>query len=117
MNPASTATLGLIGIAPLDLNVEEQNCTHNFIVCAKLKHYFILGLESAQRCIIAVDWDDNGKLFLRHKGKKIATSLKTNDSGQQTRASSKISTDEQEIHLLTTTTVTIPPYYISLVLL
>ena len=37
VNTTSRATLGPIGIAPLDLNIEEQNFTHNFIVCTKLK--------------------------------------------------------------------------------
>ena len=32
--------LGPIGIASLDLNTEEQNFTHNFIVCTKLKQHF-----------------------------------------------------------------------------
>ena len=81
---ASTHTMcySLIGISPLDLNIEEQNFTHNFIVCTKLKQYFILGLNFAQRYKIGIDWDINRKLFLRHEGKQIAISLKTSDSGQ-----------------------------------
>ena len=49
VNIASGATLGPIGIAPLHLNIEEQNFTHNFIVCTKLKQNLILGLHFAQR--------------------------------------------------------------------
>ena len=46
--------------------------------------------------------------------------MKTNDFGQWTIASPKISTDEQieivqRIHLITANTVTIPPYHISTV--
>ena len=39
VNIASRATLCPIGIAPLDLNIEEQNFTHNFIVCTKMKQH------------------------------------------------------------------------------
>ena len=81
LNTASRATLGFIGIAPLDLNI-EQNFTHNFTVCTKVKQHLILDLDFAQRYKIRIDWGIIGKLFLRHEGKKIATSLKTNDSGQ-----------------------------------
>ena len=79
MNTANRATLGPIGIAPLDLNTEEQNFIHNFIVCTKSKQNLILGLDFAQRYKIGIDWYINGKLFLRHEGKKRKTSLKTND--------------------------------------
>ena len=82
MNTTSQATLGPIGIAPPDGNVDEQNFMYNFIVCTKLKQNLILGLDFTQRYKIGINWDINGKLFLRHGGKKIATSLKTNDSGQ-----------------------------------
>ena len=74
VNTARRATSGPIGIAPLDLNVEEQNSAHNCIVCTKLKQNLILGLDFAQRYKIGNDWDINGKLFLRCKGKRIATS-------------------------------------------
>ena len=37
VNTANGVTLGRIGTAPLDLNTEEQNFTHNSIVCPKLK--------------------------------------------------------------------------------
>ena len=47
VNTASGATLSPIQIAPLDLNLEEQNFTHNIIVCTKLKQHLILGLDSA----------------------------------------------------------------------
>ena len=91
VNTASRATLGPIGIAPLDLNIETQNfLTHNFIVCTKLKQNLILGLNFAQRYKIGIYWDINGKLFLRTKGKNIATSLKTSDSGQLTIVSLNI---------------------------
>ena len=83
VNATSRATLGPVGIAPLDLNIEEQNFTHYFIGCTKLKQNLILGLHFAQRYKICIDWDINRKLFLRCKGKKIPTYLKTNDSGQQ----------------------------------
>ena len=82
MNSASRTTLYPAGIAPLDLNIEEQNLTHNFIVCTKLKQNLILGLNFAHRYKIGINWDIDGKLFLRYEGKKIATSLKTNDSKQ-----------------------------------
>ena len=36
-----------------------------------------------------------GKLFLRHEGKKLATSMKTNDLEQQTIASLEISVGKQ----------------------
>ena len=50
----SGATLGPIGIAPLDLDTEEQNIIHNFIVCIKLKQNLILGLDFAQRYKIGI---------------------------------------------------------------
>ena len=95
VNTTGRATLGPIGIGHLDMNIEEQNFTHNFIVCIKLKQNLILGLNFAQRYKIGIDWDINGKLFLRHKVKKIATSLKTNDFGQKTVALLKMSTHRQ----------------------
>ena len=55
VNTAIEATLGPIGIALLDVNIEEQNFTHNFIVCTKLKQPFILGLDFAQRNKIGID--------------------------------------------------------------
>ena len=75
--------------------MEEQYFTYNFVVCAKLKQHLILGLDFAQRYKIRIDWDINEKLFLRCEGKKIASSLKTINSGQWMIASLKISTDEQ----------------------
>ena len=86
----------------------------------KFKQNLILGLTFAQRYKIGTDLDINGKLFLRGKVKKIANSLKTNESGQWTKASLKISTNGQnEIEpktcLITTIAVTIPPHHISIV--
>ena len=72
VNAASRATLSPIGIAPINLNIEEQNFTHNFIVCSKLKQHVMLGLDFALRYKISIDLDTNGKLFLRCEGKKIA---------------------------------------------
>ena len=120
LNTTSGTTLGPIGKAFLDLNIDEQNFTHNFIVCTKLKQKSILGLSFAQRYKIGIDLDINEKLFLRHEGQKIATSLKTNDYGQWTIALLKISTNgkneiDSKICLITTTTVQIPPQDISLV--
>ena len=89
INTVIGATLGPIGIAPLDMNIEEQNSTHNFVVCTKLKQHLILGQDFVQRYKIGIDWDIKGKLFLRCKGKKIASSLKTIDSGQWMIASLK----------------------------
>ena len=80
VNTASRATLGQNRKAQQDLNIEEQNFAGNFIVCTKLKQHLVLGLDFAQRYKITIDWDINGKLFLRCKGKKIACSLKTVDS-------------------------------------
>ena len=48
LNTASGGTSGPIGIAPLDLNI-EQYFAHNFTMCTKLKQHLILGLELAQR--------------------------------------------------------------------
>ena len=44
VNTTSGAILGPIGITPLDLNIEEQHFTHNFIVCIKLKQNLIYAL-------------------------------------------------------------------------
>ena len=57
---------------------------------------------------------------MRHEDKKIASSLKKNDSGQRIIVSLKISTDEQneteqKLGLITTNTVTILPHHIFLV--
>ena len=100
VNATRRAILGPIGTAPLHLNLEEQNLTHNFIVCTKLKQNLILDLTFAQRYKIAIDWDINGNFFLICDDKKIATSLKTNDSGQWTIALLNILSDGQnEIEL------------------
>ena len=36
----------------------------------KWKQHLILGLDFAQRYRLGIDWDMNGKLFLRNEGKK-----------------------------------------------
>ena len=77
VNTASGGTLGPIGIAPLELNIDDQNFVYSFIVCTKLKQHLILRLDLAQRCRIGIDWEKYGILFLRCEGKKIATSMKT----------------------------------------
>ena len=53
VNTANRAILGPIGIAPLDLNI-EQNVTHNFIACTKLKKTLNLGLDFAQGYKISI---------------------------------------------------------------
>ena len=63
VNTASGTTLGPIQIAPLELNTDDQNFVHNFVVCTKLKQHLILGLDFAQRYRIGMDWDMYGKLF------------------------------------------------------
>ena len=67
VDTASRATLGPIGIAPLELSIDYQNFAHIFIVCTKLKQHLILGLDIAQRYRIGTDWDMYGILFLRNK--------------------------------------------------
>ena len=110
LNTASGATSGPTG---------KILCIN--LVCAqKLKQHLILRLDFAQRFKKGIDWDINGKLFLRSKGKKISPSMRTNDFGQWMIDSLKISTDEhneteQKLCLITTNTVTIPPQHISLV--
>ena len=94
--------------------------SHIILSCPKLKQNLILGLDFSQRYKMSIDWDINRKIFLRCKGKKIATSLKSSDTGQWTIALLKISTNWQtEIELkktcLITTTVTIFPHHISIV--
>ena len=91
----SRATLGPTGIAPLDLNIDNQNFMHNFVVCTKLKQHLILGLDFAQRFRVGIDWDTSGNFFLRHEGKKITCSMKTHNFGQQVITSLKISADKQ----------------------
>ena len=117
VNTASRATLAPIGIAPPNLNIKEQNFTHNFIVCTKLKQHLVLGLDFAQKYKLVIDWEINEKLFLRCKGKKIATSLK--DHWLWTTDNSFIKNFnrweqwEQKTDLITSTTVIIPPPHIS----
>ena len=82
INTVSGVTLTLIWIAPLDLDIEDQNFTHNFIVFTKLKWHLILELDFSQRYKIGIDWDSNGKLFLRCKGMQTTSSMKTDDFGQ-----------------------------------
>ena len=36
VNTASGGTLGLIGIAPLKLNIDNQNFAHNSVACTKI---------------------------------------------------------------------------------
>ena len=59
----------------------------------------------------------NEKLFLKHKGKEIASSMKTNNFVQWTVASLKYQKEnktEQKLCLITTNTVTIQRYQISI---
>ena len=76
MNTASGTTLGQIGIYPSKLNIDDQICVHNFIICTKLKQPLIFRLNFNQRYWTGIDWDMSGTLFLRHEGKKIATFMK-----------------------------------------
>ena len=55
VNSASGATLGPIGIAPLDLNIKDQTFTHNFIAWTRLKQHLLLGLNFALRYKIEID--------------------------------------------------------------
>ena len=48
VNTFHGTTLGPIGIAPLDLNIDDQIFMQNFIACTKFKQHLILGLEFAQ---------------------------------------------------------------------
>ena len=41
---ASGTTLGLTGIVPLKMNIEEHSFEHKFIICTKLKQPLIIGL-------------------------------------------------------------------------
>ena len=63
VNTVRRATLRPIGIASLELNIDNQNFTHNILVCSKLKQHQILGLHFTQRYRIGIDWDMYGKLF------------------------------------------------------
>ena len=58
-------------------------------MCTELKQHLILGLDFAQRYKIGIDWDINGKLFLKCRGGKKASSMKTINSGQWMIASLK----------------------------
>ena len=44
VNTASGGMLGPIGIAPLELNIDDQNVVHNFIMCMKLKNIYFCDL-------------------------------------------------------------------------
>ena len=63
VNTASRAILGPIGIAPLGLNINDQNFVHNFIVCTKSKDHLISGLDFTQRYSLGKDWGMYGKSF------------------------------------------------------
>ena len=76
-----------------------------------------MGLDFTQRYRIGIDWDRYGKLFLRYKGKKIATSTKTINLEQWTIAFLETSPGkqhetDQKLCLITNNTITIPPYHI-----
>ena len=86
VNTASGTTLGPIGITSLELNIDDQICVHNFIICTKLKQPLIMGLNFAQRYQIGMDWDMYGTSFLRHEGKNIDISMKTTNPDQWTIA-------------------------------
>ena len=77
----------------------------------KLKHHLILGLDVVEKYRIGLDWDMYWKLFLRCQGRKIATSMKINNLDQHTGKQNKT---EKKLHLITSNTVTIPPYHISI---
>ena len=64
-------------------------------MCKKQKQLLIVGLDFAQRYKIGVHWDADGTLFLRYKGKSIATAMKTDNPCQQTIAFLEISVAEK----------------------
>ena len=45
INTASGTTLGLTGITPVELNIDNQIVVNNFVICTKLKQPLILGLN------------------------------------------------------------------------
>ena len=111
VNTASGTTLGPIGITSLELNIDDQISVHNFIICTKLKQALFLGHNVAQRYRIGIDWDIYGPLFLRHEGKKIATSMKMTNPGQCMIAfletpSDKPQDTDQELFLMANHTAT-----------
>ena len=57
VNTAGGATLGPIGIALIEVSIDDHNFVHNFIVCTQLKKHLILGLDFTQRYRIGIDWD------------------------------------------------------------
>ena len=68
--------LGLIGIVSLAPDINNHTFVLNFITCKKLKQLLILGLDFAKTYKIGVDWYTYGTLFLRYKGKRIASTMK-----------------------------------------
>ena len=122
INTASRTTLGPIGIVPLILNINDYIFIHNLIIHKKLRQQFIIGLNFAQRYKIGVDWDAYGTLFLRYKGKKIATVMrKSNPCWQsvallETLVSDTWAKDERKC-FVTNNTFAISPYHVSIILL
>ena len=57
INTASGTFLGPMGIAPLELNIDNHIFVHNFTIYTKLKEPLIWGLDFAQRYRIGVDTD------------------------------------------------------------
>ena len=69
----------------------NRNCsTRTVYGWIKILHIILLyapnwsNIQFAQRCRIGLDWDMYWKLFLQYEGKKIATSMKTNNTEQWT---------------------------------
>ena len=112
VNTASGTVLGPIGIAHLELNIDDHIFVHNFIICTKLKQPLFLGLTFAQRYGIEIDWEMYGTLFLRCECKKITTSMKMTNPDQWTIVFSETPSDktqeiDHKLHLMTNHTVTV----------
>ena len=83
VNTASGTTSDLIGILSLTLYINDHSSAQNFIICKKLKHLLIVGLDFAQRYKIGLERDAYGALFLIFEGKKIATAMEKGSPHQQ----------------------------------
>ena len=60
-----------IGIVMVNLEINNKQFEHTFIVCQNLQQPLLFGMDSPRNYRIGIDRDHDGVSYLRHQGRKL----------------------------------------------
>ena len=113
------------GIAKVTLKINDKQFEHSFIVCQNLKQPLLFGMDFTQNYRIGIDWDHNGVLYLRHRGRKLISEWSNGSISNPNcmiretfhviGMSVALVSNDLGIRLKTPTVVTIPPHNITMI--